>query len=687
MNVKELMIDHPIVLSINNSLDEATTILLEKNIYSAPVLDDDNRMMGIFTRDIILQRLNQNINPKIGIKGLINKDYLTIRESEDFRTIMNLPGEIFVVVDQQKIFVGLIRKKHLFKWYQDKLELSISNLQLILDSTNNAIISIDLEGNITLINDSARKILDIAFDEQVIGKHIHHYVPHSKLPDVIKKDERHNSELVHINNKKLIVNRSPVKLQNETIGAISVFQDITDYSLLEEKLLSGRNEIEVLNTIFEIAYDGLIVVDKDGYIKMISKAYKRFLGIENEDVTGKHVTEVIENTRLHVVAKTGIPEVADLQKIDGNYIIASRIPVFKEGKVESVVGKIVFRNISELDDFHLKINKLEKELEDYKDELSKINRAKYYFSTIIGSSEKIASVKSVAIRAAHTDSNILITGESGTGKELFAHAIHNESQRKYKPFVKVNCAAIPVELIESELFGYEAGAFTGASKAGKIGKFEVADGGTIFLDEIGDMPLHMQVKLLRVLQEKEIERIGSNKVKEIDVRIIAATNRNLEEMIKNKSFRLDLYYRLNVVTVVVPPLRERREDIKELALSFVDKFRLKYYKQIDGVTDEALKKLTKYDWKGNIRELENIIERAINLIETSRYIEPKHLPVDIVGQINIESPMSLKELIDEAESKIISDYLQATGHNKSKVAKLLGISRTALYDKIEKFGI
>ncbi len=448
-----------------------------------------------------------------------------------------------------------------------------------------------------------------------------------------------------------------------------------------------REQYQILKTIVDTAYDGLLVVDPNGYITMISEAYKNFLHIEDGDLIGKHVTEVIENTRLHIVAKTGIAEIAELQKINDSYIIASRIPIVKDGKVVSVVGKIVFRNIGELDELYSKINKIEQQLENYKDELTRLNQAKYTFNSIIGKSSQLKKVKEMAKKSAKTDSNVFIIGESGTGKELFAHAVHNLSLRRNKPFIRVNCAAIPNELLESELFGYESGAFTGAKKGGKIGKFEVADQGTIFLDEIGDMPLHMQAKLLRVIQEREIERIGSNTPKHIDVRIIAATNRNIEQMINEKKFRLDLFYRLNVVTLKLPALRNCKEDIQEYCGHFIDKYRVRYLKHVVVISDEALAYLRAYDWPGNIRELENVIERAINIIENEVAIKPQHLPLEITGGFVIDEPKALRDIVENAECEALLKYLKTYNYNKTKVAKVLGLSRTTLYEKMKKHNL
>lgn len=451
-----------------------------------------------------------------------------------------------------------------------------------------------------------------------------------------------------------------------------------------EELNIQKENSFILNTILETVYDGILVVDSEGFIKLVSKAYCKFLGVKEEEVIGKHVTEVIENTRMHIVAKTGIPEIAHIQKIKGNYMIATRMPIFRDGKVIGVVGKVLFRNINELEELHNKIKNFEEEIKRYKGELEKLNKASYSFENIIGSSAKTFEAKKLAMKASLTDSNILLIAESGTGKEIFSHAIHKNSKRCYGPFVKVNCAAIPRELLESELFGYEDGAFTGAKKGGKIGKFELADSGTIFLDEIGDMPLEMQAKLLRVIQEREIEKIGRSSPKKVDVRIIAATNKNLEELVLQGKFREDLYYRLNVITINLPPLRERKRDIIDLANYYLNQFSIKYNKNIESFSKEALKYLVDYDWPGNIRELMNVIERAVNIIDEEKIIGIQHLPNKIVSERRgIIKP--LDEILSEIEKMAIIDALKIANGNKTEAAKLLKVSRTTFYEKLAKY--
>ena len=317
------------------------------------------------------------------------------------------------------------------------------------------------------------------------------------------------------------------------------------------------DEASLLETMLAAPDELIVVVNKNGYIENMSQAYGDFLGIQVQNAIGRHVTEVIENTRMDIVVKTGVPETGETQDIHGEKMIATRIPIRKNGMVIGAYGRVLVRNTRELHMLHDKLSSIEMELNMYKRTFEKINTAKYTVDDIIGDCSIMQDLKDSVRKVAKTNSNVLIMGESGTGKELFAHSIHAGSMRRKAPFVCVNCGSIPEQLIESELFGYEEGAFTGARKGGKMGLFAAA----IFLDEIGELPLAMQVRLLRVLQDREIQRVGANVREAVNVRVVAATNRNLYQMVQAGEFRSDLYYRLNVVTLHLPLLRERKEDL------------------------------------------------------------------------------------------------------------------------------
>ncbi len=486
----------------------------------------------------------------------------------------------------------------------------------------------------------------------------------------------------HLNGRKGIVKKEKVKIfEEEYQFYFFFFRSNHEVDRVEPP------EEMMIKDLSVIADSNVVVVDSEGYIQILTRSFAEFLGVDPERSIGKHVTEVIENTRMHIVAKTGNPEVAEPQKIKEDYIIATRSPVIKKGKIVGAVGKVVFDNLGQVSALSKRLSSLMNELNKSKGIINARNKAYYTFDNLMGKSRTFIEVKNQAKKAAKSDSNVLILGESGTGKELFAHAIHNKSRRSMGAFVKVNCAAIPIELMESELFGYEEGSFTGAKKGGKIGKFEVADGGTIFLDEIGELPLHMQVKLLRVLQEKEIERVGATSTIPVDVRIIAATNRNLTEMVAKREFRLDLYYRLKVMQFTIPSLKERTEDIKILIHYFLEKYQDLLKKRAKGINEQATYLLCRYSWPGNIRELENTIERALNMVDEGEFIAPKHLPEEITGYKQKFPIRPLSEVIEETERSAIFDCLNMMGGNKSETAKHLGISRTSLYEKMNKYDL
>lgn len=447
------------------------------------------------------------------------------------------------------------------------------------------------------------------------------------------------------------------------------------------------DEASLLETMLAAPDELIVVVNKNGYIENMSQAYGDFLGIQVQNAIGRHVTEVIENTRMDIVVKTGVPETGETQDIHGEKMIATRIPIRKNGMVIGAYGRVLVRNTRELHMLHDKLSSIEMELNMYKRTFEKINTAKYTVDDIIGDCSTMQDLKDSVRKVAKTNSNVLIMGESGTGKELFAHSIHAGSMRRKAPFVCVNCGSIPEQLIESELFGYEEGAFTGARKGGKIGLFPAAHGGTIFLDEIGELPLPMQVRLLRVLQDREIQRVGSNVREKVNVRVVAATNRNLYQMVKKGEFRSDLYYRLNVVTLHLPLLRERKEDLPLLIQMILSKISKKESLGAIEISREAMDHLLRYDWPGNVRELENVLERAINFTDAGEKIKAKNLPERITGSMVSRTVMPLKELMENTEKDAIKDALLRCRNCKAKAANELGISRTTLYEKMMKYEI
>ena len=468
--------------------------------------------------------------------------------------------------------------------------------------------------------------------------------------------------------------------------------------------------------LFSGASEGMMLVDKAGTVVWINDQYRRFLpalGFEHEDdFVGHPVTAVVQNTQMHQVLSTGKPILIDLLSNRAGTFVVSRIPLRDDGgAVIGVLGIVLFDHAeTTLQPLMDKFTRLARELDEARQTHAALRRelagqkgvtgrrAKYTFASFVGASEAAVEVKRHARRAAQSSSPVLLLGETGTGKELLAHAIHAASSRVEKPFVSVNIAAVPDTLLEAEFFGVAPGAFTGADRKGRDGKFKIADGGTLFLDEIGDMPLSLQAKLLRALQEGEIEPLGSNRLTAIDVRIIAATSRDLVAMVRDGRFREDLYYRLNVLPVRVPPLRERRSDIPALLELLGEELAQNSDLPIPELSREALALMCAQVWRGNIRELRNVMEQVVmrsdspwiaveqvqsvldeSGVERVEWLAPSPSVGEAIGRMR-----PLAEQLAEVERQAIATALQHTGGNKHAAARLLGISRATLYERLNR---
>lgn len=453
--------------------------------------------------------------------------------------------------------------------------------------------------------------------------------------------------------------------------------------------LTDKQQLKILKHVFDHIDNGALVIDHDGFITHFNEPYGRFLGLNPAEQIGKHVTDVVENSRMHIVAKTGKPEINVSQSIHGQSMIVQRIPIKEKGRVIAVFGYVLFKNIKDLSRLANQLSELQSQVKRYQKELNSLRSIRYSFENIIGKSPQIGALIKEARKSATTNLPILITGESGTGKELFAQSIHNGSKRCNEPFIRLNCAAITKELLESELFGYEKGTFAGASSTGKKGKFELADKGTIFLDEIGDLPMDMQPTLLRVLEEKEFERIGGNGIIKTDFRLISASSQDLAAMVERGDFRADLYYRLNVVPLHLPPLRQRVADILPLARHLLAQAMEGGLHKGKDFSAEAEEVLIAHTWPGNVRELKNVIERILATSEdlTIQIADlPFHLH-QVKNQANTGRCPLLKQVVAKVEKNTIVDALKITNNNKAQAAKMLGLHRTLLYKKMRKYQI
>jgi PAS domain S-box-containing protein len=563
---------------------------------------------------------------------------------------------------------------------------SIKEIAVVLNSTHDGMIAVNARGLVTLFNKAAERITGLKADE-VVGRPAVEAIPNTRLHFVLSSGQPELNKQQKIGNTVIVTNRVPIlDEKGNVIGAAAVFRDITEMKTLTEQVSDLWRVRSLLEAVIEATEDAISVADDKGNTIIVNSAYTRITGLPRAAVVNKPVTvDIAEGESMHMkVLQTAKPVRNVRMKVGPakKEVIVNVAPIFIDHSIRGSVG--VIHDISE-------IMALTEELSRAKRLLRHLE-ARYKWEDIIGDSLPLGKAKEQAMLSAETPATVLLLGESGTGKELFAHAIHNASRRKKGQFVRVNCAALSENLLESELFGYVEGAFTGAAKGGKKGLFEEADGGTIFLDEVGDISLGLQSKLLRAIQEKEILRVGGTQAMPIDVRVIAATNTDLEQKVRERMFREDLYYRLNVMPIVIPSLRDRKEDIPSLTDHIISKLNQEFGRKVERVSAAALRDLLVYDWPGNVRELENVLGRAmISMRPQDTVMNLEHLPLFPCVKPG-EAPVPAKSqplarVVAGAERAAIRQALLETKRNRKNAAALLGSSIRSLFYKIEKYGI
>jgi transcriptional regulator with PAS, ATPase and Fis domain len=562
------------------------------------------------------------------------------------------------------------------------------------------IIVIDRRTDVRFFNAMAGYFLGIQ-PSLALGKPIDKTVQDLKITEVLSTGLPHYDRQKLINGRLLKCSLVPIELGGQVIFAAEFMQDYTEKISLETQLAELRTKYDMLDMLLDNSFEELGAVDKDGRLTYLTQKSARNLGIDRDEALGRDMTSLDPRCLLKKVAKSGVPEVAEIARPRKQVIPVMVVPLYKGDSLEGAVCKSIFSDLGEAKNFARRLGKLDDKhaRRDHKNTPGFLPKqvcgCRFTFGDIMGRSKAILSARQRALRVAQGDSNILITGDSGTGKELFAQAIHMASLRKSGPFIVVNCAGIPENLLESELFGYEFGSFTGARKGGKPGKFELAHNGTIFLDEAADMSMGMQAKLLRVIQEKEFERVGGTVSYEIDVRIIAATNKDLWEMVQRGQFREDLYYRLDVVNIHIPPLRERLEDLPLLIDHFIPRIQKRTHSNVKGVSEQVLRLFMNYDWPGNVREIRNVLEGAMNL-NTGELIDIEAIPsrprrkmIRMGEQKFTDTSLRILPFEDRetAEKALIEHAMSVTNGNKRQAAIRLKMSRATLYNKLKKYRI
>jgi transcriptional regulator with PAS, ATPase and Fis domain len=690
-SIRDMMNRRINVIHRGDSLRTAISIFSQYKLDTIPVVDEEGILTGVFSNSRLYKALLDGvdldeectpyiIDSPIYINARLNYDELSLVMRVNDSRVGNVP----VIEDNGKV-VGIAGNKEYLKTSLNLVSQSHALLESIFQAMQEGIVTVDENGFIIRVNQSAQKMFGFNF-EDVHGKHIHEIFSEIDYTGNRSFGVRYNFKSV-----SAIVNQVPIMQNDMRVGTNIVFLDVSDFEDMAKELEIVKDLHTTLNAVLSASAFGIFVTDKLGSVKFVNKIAKQFVGTDGDIVEGHFIRDFLPTSSRANVVKTGITEV-DICHINEKNCVVSHVPIKAEDISDvdpvGVVSTVYCDDNKLLEEIARKWYSLQQQVDYYRNQLAKQGgNEKDNFEHIVTKNDDFMQIKKEAKRIAKSTSTVLLTGESGVGKDMFARAIHAAGPRAKMPFVKVNCVAIPETLFESELFGYAPGSFTGASKKGKTGYFEQAHQGTIFLDEIGDMPLSIQVKILQVLQDKQFMRVGGINTQNVDVRIIAATNRNLREAIAKGTFREDLYYRLNVIELYLPPLRVRAEDILPLAETFIEKYNDILGTSVSGMSNGARETLQHYRWPGNIRELENAIERAANYVWDGE-MDVEHLPMHILhGQKNSNEQSSYQAAINDVNKEIILDALRKTKGNRSAAARILKISRSALYEKLSKYDI
>lgn len=654
------------------------------------VVDEKGRPTGLVNSFDLLSMAIQGADISVPVGTIADKRVTKVRAEITWREVLEgspAEGLPLVVVDADERLCGLISEQELGRVHQALLGSLRAEFSSALNLVEDAIIITDSEGRLTGINRPGAKLLGLKGEES-LGRPIAQLLDNSPLARALRLTGQVSGTKLTIGDKVFHFERHLIRHQGKILGRACRLQEVGKEKAGIKEVKGLRDLLRFLEMALEHAYEAILIMDEKEIVRYTNRRHAELFDIPQDYALNKHISKIGDEREFVKVLRTGQPQVMIPLRFKGRDMIVNRVPIKWGNRILGVMGTAWFKDVEELRGLAERLNLLATRVDQYWSKLEEGRRAKYTLEDLVGQSRIMRKAKELALRAAKSRSTVLLVGESGTGKEMFAHAIHEASVRGNKPLVKVNCATIPRELLEEELFGYEPGSFTGARSRTKLGKFDLAHGGTLFLDEICDLPLELQPKLLTAIQEKEFERIGGVKPIKVDIRLIAATNRDPEVAVEKGELRPDLYYRLDVIRLTLPPLRDRKEDIPVLVNHF-----LKVIGQDLGrdmhILPEALELLLKHGWPGNVRELANVLERAANSADTN-IIGVDELATFLKALAKEKpaiTPGYLSEKTSEAEKKAVADAIKIASGNMAQAARLLGIHRTALYKKLKKFGL
>lgn len=669
----------------NDSMIQGIKLAASKRIDYFLVMKNENPL-GIVTLNSLLKEVDRLAD--LSWQNFIDPNYYLVEEGDLEQLIFqNIPNK-YVLIQRDSEYVGIMDLDYTPAYYGHLLNGTIRIMDSILDSFYNGIIAIDEDRNIIAFNKSAADVYGVQAME-ALDKPLSEFLPDSPLNNVMFGSEPSVQNKCQVGDKHVQANRTILSIRGRVVGGISVFQDITNSEEVNKELALVKENEKFLESVIANSYDGIYLTDKNGLTLAVNQSYERITGIDKAQLIGKYMKNLVEQGLLSeyitddvVTQKKPVTQTQNIK--NGKKVVITGSPIFDEkGHVTKVITNV--RDITEL-------IKLEKKL-IISNEMTNLYQKELFkdvpTESIICQSKKFTETMELAKKVSSKDSTVLILGETGAGKEIVARYIHLSSKRKNSHYIKINCGSIPANLLESELFGYVPGAFTGASPKGKVGMFELANEGTLFLDEIGEMPINLQPSLLRVLQDGEVIRVGDTKSRKVNVRIITATNRNLEEMISKGTFRSDLFYRLNVVSIYVPPLRERLDDIPALAEYFINRLNEKY-NEGKVITSNFISQLLKMDWPGNIREMSNFIEKQyvisdVDIIDSVvNYQSGAPEGESNSSGISVNGIIPLNEAVKEVEAILVGRAMRKC-RTTYKAAELLKISQPTFFRKYKEF--
>ncbi|MDT3701313.1 MAG: sigma 54-interacting transcriptional regulator [Thermincola sp.] len=691
LRVGQVMTRLSICLYHHNTIGDALALMKEKKVEGLPVVNEQARLLGMVTKEQILERALEGVTAGDKAIDFVTARYLPLKEDALLEDVWDLPFDIFPVLNQQEEITGVVSKYALGQAYFQHTYLRRQELEAVFNSTHNGIIAINKHGIITSLNPAAEEPTR-STGEEAVGRFLNEVVVPTGLLDVVRTGTPEFGVKFKVGRRQYITNRTPIIKDGEVIGAVGVFQDVSELELISKELRSVVELNEELGTIVDSSFDGIIICNSGGKIQRCNPAVERVLGVARKDLVGKPFRELIEkgiltNNIINMVKKEGGPVRAVESPSADNSLVISGNPVHDE---DGVLSKIIIniRDMTELEGLREALEESQLLSLQYQSEIAEMRTHLKPPKEIEYCSEVMRNVFDLALRVSQVESPVVLIGESGVCKGDIGRFIHLHSERRKGPFLKINCASVPEQVLETELFGYTAGSFAGASNKDKPGLFELADLGTLYLEEIGELTLALQAKLLRVLQDKEVMPLGGRQAVPVNVRIIAATLDPLTELVKRGTFKEELFFHLNVVPIKIPPLRERNEDVLSLLQYYLADYNNRYSLDKE-LSPETVTFLLNYEWPGNVRELANVVERLvvtakgklITLEEVGAVLgrqEPEHGKTITVAGI-----LPLKEAVDEVEQILVTMAMTCYG-TTIKAAEALGVNQSTVVRKLQK---